>query len=164
MTYGVHGKEGEQSKAMELKMKTFKSRVQQEEESSGKKARIQISGAARNSQIIQQASATVDVDRNLSKNKETKKVIQQSNPFHRKRRGIKLEKLNDNKGTQRREHTILKNSVIAVMPILMGKVSINKCTSNKWIPKIWDELTLWNVQIDKAEGLQKLKEKLLVHG
>jgi hypothetical protein len=49
------------------------------------------------------------------------------------------------------------------MPILMGKVSINKCTRNKWIPKIPDELTHWNVPIDKAEGLQKLKEKLLVH-
>jgi hypothetical protein len=49
------------------------------------------------------------------------------------------------------------------MPILMGKVSINKCTSNKWIPKIRDELTHRNVLIDEAEGLQKLKEKLLVH-
>jgi hypothetical protein len=40
------------------------------------------------------------------------------------------------------------------MPILMGtKVTTNKYTSNKWIPKIWDELTLQNVPIDEGEGL-----------
>jgi hypothetical protein len=50
------------------------------------------------------------------------------------------------------------------MPILMGKVSFNRCTSNKWLPKIRDELTHQNVPIDKVEGLQKLKGELLVHG
>jgi hypothetical protein len=72
-----------------------------EEESSGKKAYIQILGAPRNSQITHQAAATVDVDRNSSKYKETKKVMQRSNHFNQKRWGIKLEKFNDNKGKQK---------------------------------------------------------------
>jgi hypothetical protein len=75
----------------------------------------------------------------------------------------KLEKFNDNKVIQRRDNIIQKNSGISIMSILMGKVSINKCTSNKWISKIRDELTHRNVPIDEAEGLHKLKEKLLVH-
>jgi hypothetical protein len=69
----------------------------------------------------------------------------------------------DNKGKQRRENIIQKNSGISIMPILMGKVSINKCTSNKWKPMIWNELTHRNVPIEEVEGLQRLKEKFLVH-
>ena len=112
---------------------------------------------------IQLAASAADVNRNSSKYQETKKVMQRSSHFDQKRRSIKLEKFNDNKGKQRREKIIQKNSGIAVMPIMRGMVSINKCTSNKWIPKIRDELTHRNVPIDEAEGLQKLKEKLLVH-
>jgi hypothetical protein len=152
MTSGVHGER-----------KRKKDNGVEEEESSGKIARIQISGASRNSQIIQLAASAADINRNSSKYQETKKVMQRSSHFDQKRRSIKLEKFNDNKGKQRRENIIQKNSGIAVMPILRGMVSINKCTSNKWIPKIQEELTHRNVPIDEAEGLKKLKEKLLVH-
>jgi hypothetical protein len=56
MTSGVHGKR-----------RRKQGNGVQEEESSGKKACIQISGAWRNSQIIQQAAAVADVDGNSAK-------------------------------------------------------------------------------------------------
>jgi hypothetical protein len=47
------------------------------------------------------------------------------------------------------------------MPALIGKVSIDKCNSNKWIPKIKDELTTRNVAFEEGDGLQVLKQKLI---
>jgi hypothetical protein len=125
----------------------------------------QILDAARNPEIIQQAAATAAVDRNSSKYRETQKLMQQSNHFDWKRWDTQLEKFDGNKGKQRGDTIIQRNSGIAIMPILIGKVNFNKKrpSSNKRISKIQDEATLWNVPIDAAECLQKLKEKLLVH-
>jgi hypothetical protein len=64
MTSGVHGE----------RRRKFGNGVK-EEESSSKKARIQILGAARNSQIIQEAAAIVDLDRNSSKFEDMKQIM-----------------------------------------------------------------------------------------
>jgi hypothetical protein len=47
------------------------------------------------------------------------------------------------------------------MPTLIGKASVDKCNSNKWIPKIKDELTTRNVAFEEGHGLQALKQKLI---
>jgi hypothetical protein len=44
---------------------------------------------------------------------------------------------------------------------LIGKVSITKCSSNKWIPKIQDELRTRNVAFEAVKNLTTLKKKLI---
>jgi hypothetical protein len=62
MSSGVHGKR-----------RRKRGNGVEEEESSGKKAHIQIAGASRNLQIIQQAAAVADVDGNSANIKKQKK-------------------------------------------------------------------------------------------
>ena len=47
------------------------------------------------------------------------------------------------------------------MPSLLGKVNINKCMTNNWIPKIRGELQKRRIEFQMTLGLKKLKELLL---
>jgi hypothetical protein len=135
----------------------------EEDESSGKKVRVQVSGAARSKAILNVTTMIFPggADKEPSKYQQAKAVMARGAQFDKERLTIKVEDFNGKKDKQRRENIIQKGGALAIMPTLIGKVSINKCNSNKWIPKIKDELTTRNVAFEEGDGLQALKQKLI---
>jgi hypothetical protein len=135
----------------------------EEDESSGKKVRVQVSGAARRKATLDLTTMTFPggADKESSKHQQAKKVMARGAQFDRERLTVKVEDFNGKKDKQRRENVIQKSGALAIMPALIGKVSVDKCNSNKWIPKIKDELTTRNVAFEEGDGLQVLKNKLI---